>query len=228
MQTLKCHSWNWALVAGILCLVLMAASWSFGQEPPLQQNRPEPGGRFMRSGDRGQMQQEMPGPGMMRRNGRGMMPGGPGPDLKLRNSIDGLLRPEIQKELAITPEQRQKLQDIRFNSEKESIQHRASLQVLHLELSRLIDSENPDRALIDKKIQQVAQEEASLLSSSVNSGLNARALLTAEQRTKLEPIMQNRMKGERMPAAGRPQGQPFPRAGQARRQGPLPAASAKP
>jgi Spy/CpxP family protein refolding chaperone len=227
MQTQKYHSWNWALVAGILCLVLMAASWSFGQEPPLQQNGTESGGPFMRpDGNGGPMHQGMPEQGMRRQNGPGMMPRSM--NMEGRNSAD-LLRPGIQKELAITSEQRQKLEDIRFNHEKESIQHRASLEILRLELSRLIKSENPDRAVIDKKVQEVSQEEASLLRSSINSRLNARAVLTAEQRAKLAQIMQNRMNGNRRPAgAGMLQGQLFPRAGRAREQAPSPAAPAKP
>jgi Spy/CpxP family protein refolding chaperone len=227
MKTRNCRSWNWALVAGTSCIVLMIASWSFGEEPPLQQNRPVPGGRFMRPNAEETMSQGMPGPGARRSQGPGTMPGGQ--DMGQRNPIAALLKPEVQKELAITTEQRQKLEDIRFSNEKETIQHRASLQVLHLELSRLVDLENPDRAVIDKKIQEVAQEEAFLLRSLINSRLNARATLTAEQRSKLEQIMQNRRMEGRMPAEiSTPGDQPFPRANQARRQGPQPAAPAKP
>jgi Spy/CpxP family protein refolding chaperone len=227
MQIRNCRSWNWTWVACNLCLILMVASLSFGQEPPLQQNRPAPGGRFMQPNAEESMPQGMRGPGMRRSQGPGMMPGGPA--MGQRNATEALLKPEVQKELAITTEQRKKLEDIRYNDEKETIQHRASLQILHLELSRLADSENPDRAIIDKKIQEVAQEEAFLLRSSINARLNAQAVLTAEQRTKLEQIMKNRRMEERMPDGnGIPQNQPFPRANQSRRPAPSPAAPAKP
>lgn len=227
MQTRNCRSWNWALVACNLCLILMVVSWSFGQEPPLQQNRPAPGGRFMQPNADEPMPQGMPGgPGMRRSQGPGMMPGGPA--MGQRNATEALLKPEVQKELAITTEQRKKLEDIRFNDEKETIQHRASLQILHLELSRLADSENPDRAVIDKIIQEVAQEEAFLLRSSINTRLNTQAVLTAAQRTKLEQLIKNRRMGERMPDEnGMPQNQPFQRANQSKRQPPMPVAPAK-
>jgi Spy/CpxP family protein refolding chaperone len=149
--------------------------------------------------------------------------------MRQRNSVADLLRPDIQKELGITGEQRQKLDDIRFNSEKESIQHRSALQILRLELSRLTDAENPDRAAIDKKIQEVAQEEGALMRSSINTRLNARAVLTAEQRSKLAQLMRNRPKEQGMPAAGgAPPRQAGPNAGPARKRMPLPAAPEKP
>ncbi len=176
----------------------------------------------------------MPGPGMrgpggpgMMTEGPGMMPGGPG--MGRRDSMPDSLRPEIQKELAITAEQRQKLSDIHFNAEKESIQHRATLQILRLELSKLTDADNPDRAAIDKKIQEVAQEEGALMRSSINARLNTRAVLTGEQRTELEQFMQTRMRAERPRAeGGMPQERPPARAGQARERAPMPAAPGKP
>ena len=75
----------------------------------------------------------------------------------------------------------------------------------------------PDRAAIDKKIQEVAQEEAALMRSSINTRLNARAILTAEQRAKLVQFMQNRMRAERPQAeGGMPPGRPASKAGQER------------
>jgi Spy/CpxP family protein refolding chaperone len=226
MQIQKYHSQNWVLVAGILSLVFIAASWTFGEEPPLQQNRPERGG-FMRQDPGGPMKQDAPEPRMMGSKVQGMKPGSP--DGARRDLIVALLRPEALKDLALTPEQHKKLEDLQFTSEKETIQHRASLQILRMELFRLADSENPDRTAIDKKILEVTQEESSLLRSSIFTELNARTVLTAEQRTKFEQIMQNRIKGERIPSGvGMPQGQPFPRTGREGRQAQPPAAQTKP
>jgi Spy/CpxP family protein refolding chaperone len=175
-----CRPQSWTLMACILWIALLVSLSAFGQERPPQENRPAPGRPMF---------QGMPGPGMR------------GPGMRQRDSVPDLMRPEIQKELAITAEQRQKLADIHFNAEKESIQHRSALQILHLELSRLTDAENPDRAVIDKKIQEVAREEGALMRSSINARLNMRAVLTAEQRTQLEQWMQTRMR------QGRPQGE---------------------
>ena len=164
-------------------------------------------------------------PGMQRPEMRG--PGGPG--MMRRDSMPDLLRPEIQKELAITAEQRQKLSDIRFNEEKESIQHRAALEIQRLELSRLTEAENPDRAAIDKKIQEVTQEEAALMRASINARLNTRAVLTAEQRAKLEQFMHTRMRAEGpQSGGGMPPGPGAARSGGARERGPMSAAPGKP
>jgi Spy/CpxP family protein refolding chaperone len=146
-----------------------------------------------------------------------------------RDSIGELFSPQVQKELGITAEQRQKLEDIRFNMEKEAIQHRSALQIHRLELSHLINAENPDRAAIDKKIQEVSQEEGSLMRSSIDGRLNARGVLTAEQRTKLAQLRQNRWRaGRRQAEGGARPGQPASKTGPSRERAPLPVAPAKP
>jgi Spy/CpxP family protein refolding chaperone len=209
MRTKKCHARRWLLISSILWLVLMMVTLSFSQEQP-EQNQPAPSARAMRPEAASPGPQGMPGRGMRGGGGPGM-PGGP--DMGQRDS--DLMRPDIQKELGITAEQRQRLEDIRFNSEKESIQHSSALRIQRMELSRLIDAENPDRNAIDKKIQEVAQEEASLMRSSVNAHLSARPVLTAEQRSKLAQLRQNRPQGRPPGGRGdRPPGQPTPMAGQ--------------
>lgn len=230
MGTQACHSRHWILVFGVLCIALTVASSSFAQEQPPQQNQPAPGGRVMRpQGAGGPMMQGMPGPGMM----PGM--GGPGmmremPEMQQGSPIaELLLNPEVQKELGITPEQRKKLDDIGFNRAKEAIQRRATLQILRLELSRLINSENPDRAAIDKKLQDMVQEETALTRSSINASLDAHGVLTAEQRARLAQVMQNRMRmGRPQGEGGMQPGQPAPKPGPAREKAPPPAAPAKP
>jgi Spy/CpxP family protein refolding chaperone len=108
-----------------------------------------------------------------------------------------LQRPDVQKELGITDEQRNKLDDIAFNARKAAIQARSNLEVHRLELGRLMRADNPDRSAIDKKLQEVAQAEAALRRSMINSFLDARNVLTKEQRDKVREGMQKRMQ-ERM------------------------------
>jgi len=210
---------EWTLLLGILSIVLMVSLLAFGHGQPPQQNQQPPGGPMNQRAARGPMAPGMPGPwaqGPWAQGSRMRRPNGPrmmrrGPELGRRDSMSELLRPDVQKELAITAEQRKKLEDIRFNSEKESIQHRAALQIQHMELSRLMEADNPDRAAIDKKIQELAQEESALLRSSINTRLNSRAVLTAEQRTKLAQFRQNRVgRGRPQAAGGMKPGQPAP------------------
>ena len=170
-----------------------------------------PGMRMMGMGS-GMMQQG-PGMGMQQQGpGRGMGPGGPQPGLRAMMprapmagpNQDGaglrmLRRPEVQKELGITDEQRKKLEDLAFNVEKAAILGRAAMQVSWLELSRLESAENPDRAAIDKKIQEISQAQASLMRAEINARLDVRTLLTKEQREKLQNLARNRAANNRMP-----------------------------
>lgn len=109
---------------------------------------------------------------------------GPGPG--------GMIPPDVQREIGLSEEQRRKMQDIRFNSEKARIQGEASLQVLQMELRRLMEGDAPDRGAIDRKIQEISQAQAALMRARVNGELDHRSVLTKEQRDKLRELMQNR------------------------------------
>ena len=127
--------------------------------------------------------------------------------------IAGLLRlPQVQKELGITDEQRRKLEEIGFNTARTSIQQRATLDVLRLELERMKGADAPDRAAIDKKIQEIGQAEAALMRTRVNAELDVRGALTKEQRDKiaqgLEKMRRNRMQESAGPEGPMP---PVPR-----------------
>jgi Spy/CpxP family protein refolding chaperone len=127
----------------------------------------------------------------------------PGPDL-----LQMLRLPEIQKNLGITEEQRKKLEDLAFNTEKTVIQSNASLQVQRLELARLERAENADRAAIDKKISEIAQTEASLMRARINARLDMRGMLSKEQREIIQALIQERGPANPRPMGARPMGMP--------------------
>jgi Spy/CpxP family protein refolding chaperone len=130
-----------------------------------------PGPRAMRRADR------LPRAAVRMAEGRGG---------RMGEGLAALLRsPRLRKELGITEEQRRKLEDIRFNTTRAAIQQRATLQVLRLDLDRLKQADAPDRAAIDKEIQEIAQAGAALMRTRVGAELDVRAVLTKEQRDKL-------------------------------------------
>jgi Spy/CpxP family protein refolding chaperone len=147
----------------------------------------------------------------------GQPPGGPEmrPRQLLRQALRGgggneaigqqLLRllgqPEAQKVLGITEEQRKKLEDIGFNARKAAIQQRATLQVQRMELQRLLQADNPDRAAIDKKVAELSQAQTALMRTMVNGLVDARGALTKEQRDKIRDYMQRQVRQRAQPGA---------------------------
>ncbi len=104
---------------------------------------------------------------------------------------------EVQKVLNITDEQHKKLEDIAFTGQKTAIQDEAALRVRRLELRHLMEADNPDRAAIDKKIQEIAQAQTGLMKNRTNEFLDVRAVLTKEQRDKIRELVQKRVQGIR-------------------------------
>jgi Spy/CpxP family protein refolding chaperone len=90
--------------------------------------------------------------------------------------------------LAITAKQREKLESIRDKQQRDDIRTGADLQIARLDLRNLMEADNADRGAINSQIDKIAQMEASMRKSRVGAMLDGRAVLTAEQRTKLEQL----------------------------------------
>ncbi len=91
-------------------------------------------------------------------------------------------------ELKLTAEQRRKLRDIRDDLARRVIKTRADLAVARLDLARGLRSELPDRSQIEGQIDALATLQASLMKSAASARLEARKVLTPEQRRQLEEM----------------------------------------
>lgn len=149
------------------------------------------------------------------RRGRGHAMRGPG-DFQRRRGGPGrggaqLLRllqsPRIQRELGLTEEQQEKLQEIGFTATKVSIQQQADLRVERLELGRLMHAESPDRAAIENKLDRIGQAQMGLARVMVNAFLDGHSVLTAEQRGKIKGLLRHRGRHRR---SGEPPSPPSP------------------
>ncbi len=100
----------------------------------------------------------------------------------------------MAEELKLTGVQRQKLRDIGGDLVRQVIKTRADLAVARLDLARDLRSEAPELKEIEGQIDAVATLEASLMKSAASARLEARKVLTVEQRRQLEEI---RFRGER-------------------------------
>ena len=103
------------------------------------------------------------GPGGGMRRGPGMA-GGPWAQLKLSD------------------DQRQRLEDVHYRHLKKVIPMQSDLRLAALDLRHLMHAENPDARAIDAQIDKIASMRASVGKARVASLLEARAILTPEQR----------------------------------------------
>jgi Spy/CpxP family protein refolding chaperone len=84
--------------------------------------------------------------------------------------------------LGLTEDQQVKLKALHFSAEKEMIDLRAALQKERLEIRQLMQSEDVDARNIKRQLEAVAQARTNLEFRRISLWLEARDVLTAEQR----------------------------------------------
>jgi Spy/CpxP family protein refolding chaperone len=99
--------------------------------------------------------------------------------------------PAIRERLGITPEQAAKVRQKSSDFRKAEIRSRADLGVKRIELGDLLSAEKPDRAAIDKKLQEISAAQLAREKTVIDYHLAMRNALTPEQREKLK-----KMRGE--------------------------------
>lgn len=164
--------------------------------------------------------------GAWNRGGRGDWNRGPnrgmhghrgGPDMMLARMVRN---PSFRDKLGITADQAAKIQQQSSDFRKAQIRSRADLEVKRLELQDLMSGDTPDRAAINKKLEDISAARLTSEKTSVDFRLTARNWLTPEQRQKLEQMRQQFSQrgfgqgpgrggnGNRGPRGPRGQGQP--------------------
>ncbi len=94
------------------------------------------------------------------------------------------------RELNLSPEQREQIRAIReqFRDERAAINLR--LRETTAALDAALDADNPDEAVIEKLIRDVAAAQAASMRMRILSELRIRRVLTAEQLAKLRELQQ--------------------------------------
>jgi Spy/CpxP family protein refolding chaperone len=117
--------------------------------------------------------------------------------------------------LGITDEQATRLRQITVEAEKAAIQTKADLAVRGIELRELLVVDNPDRATVLKKVDEISALTGTLMKQHVEALLSAKTVLTPEQQKKIRELSANwrLMRGMpggpgRPPMAPRPAGPP--------------------
>ena len=144
---------------------------------------------------------------MMRMHGMGGpgMHGGPG----LRG-MRGMRMRHMQmmaEHLGLSDAQREKLRDIHEGSMRGNIQARADIRIAQMDLHRLLREDHVDRGAVDAQIDRIARLRTQRSHARMAAMLDARDVLTSEQRAKARELRVHGGDGERggKPDAKRPE-----------------------
>lgn len=102
-----------------------------------------------------------------------------------------LNNPAMRQRLGITSDQAAKIQQQNLDFQKSQIRNRADLEVKRLELNELLAADNPDRAAINAKLQEVSAAQMASEKAGIDNRLALRDILTPAQRTQLQQLRTN-------------------------------------
>jgi Spy/CpxP family protein refolding chaperone len=110
--------------------------------------------------------------------------------------------PELDGDLGITVEQREQLEDLYENTEKEIIEARSKLDIKHLEMERVMRSAEPDMREIRKLVTDIGDARSTSMLARIERDLKVKQILTPDQVEKAGKLMM-RMGGARGHRAAR-------------------------
>ena len=100
---------------------------------------------------------------------------------------------EMFERLKLTDDQRNQIEKLRIDFQKQQIAQRGKLETAQLELRQLMRADNPDKTAIEKKITEVSQLGAQTRIGHFNQMLSIRKILTPEQQKMAREGMKMRM-----------------------------------
>jgi hypothetical protein len=104
-----------------------------------------------------------------------------------------------KEQLGLTADQERTLRELRANFQKESIRQTAEIDVAELELNGLLEQEKVDVAKVETLAKKIAMLQADLRVGRIKTIEAGKAVLTPEQRGKLEQLSRESMDGPGMP-----------------------------
>jgi Spy/CpxP family protein refolding chaperone len=94
-----------------------------------------------------------------------------------------------REQLALTPEQATRLETLRQEFTRETIRRDADLRIAEMDLAALLEQTPADLAKAEAKIRELEKLRADLRIARVRALEQGRAVLTPEQRTKLQALL---------------------------------------
>ncbi len=96
--------------------------------------------------------------------------------------------PALQEQLGLTEEQTERLRALRSDAAKSGIRTRAESRIKRLELRELLQAEEPNRALIEKKVRELSDASYAAQMQRIDQRLAFRSVLTPDQREKMRNL----------------------------------------
>jgi hypothetical protein len=94
-----------------------------------------------------------------------------------------------REKLGLSDEQVKKLEQLRSDFEKEIIRNEADIRVAEIDLNNLLQASSADMGKIEAKIREVERLRADLRIARIRAIEKGKALLSAEQRKKLQELV---------------------------------------
>jgi len=133
-------------------------------------------------------------PGMMMRMGRGMgRMMGRGPMMRsggMSGRMDILGR--LADKLDLSEEQRDEIKDVLTAHQKYMIQQKADRELAEVELRELTMKDDPDLDAIEEQVKEIASLEAGMRYSQIKVMVDAKSVLTDEQKEELKKLQKDR------------------------------------
>lgn len=176
---------TFAIVMTMFLAVAVTAQQGSERLAPQQRMQGMMGGRGGMMGYNGMMGNMM-GSGMM--NG-GMMYGMMGNMMSSGKMGTPNLYLQFEEELGLSDNQVESLKNIRLDFAKNTADNRSKLQVDTLELQDLLEMDSVNMRNVESKINEIHKLQASNQLAAVRAGIDAKNVLTPDQRTKVKSLI---------------------------------------
>jgi Spy/CpxP family protein refolding chaperone len=119
-------------------------------------------------------------------------------------AMNPLRNPKIAQELGLSQEQVQKLEDLRYQNQKQMVDIRRDLQLKMLDIRREMGKDNPDPQVLDRLVDEAAAIRARQQKTRIHHLLDVKKVLTPEQWAKGRQMLMDRREGMRERFGARP------------------------
>lgn len=105
---------------------------------------------------------------------------------------------KVLEKLNITKDEKDKIEDIRLNAEKENIRTGADVKIKMLELRNLLEKPNTNEKEVDKLVDEIGVLKSKMMKNKVQSVLEIKKVLGPEKSEELRKIIGDGMGEPRM------------------------------